>query len=452
MPSKRKVVFLDRDGTLIHDRPGHYLLNPEGLRFYKNTFAALRLLKKAGYKLVVITNQSGLGRGLLTRPTLKRIHKKMHAALKRAGASVDAVYFCPHHPKDGCRCRKPSTLLARKALRDKNLTLQAAAVVGDKKADIDLGRALGVAALHLECGHGRQQRERYGKSLRATARTRDILGAAKWIVRNLGMLALFLLPLQSHALPITAEHVKTPQDLVGKKLAYEDRYKKLGWFPEKLTFEVKYGIFAMGEATLEMEEIVEFNGRPAYHIVSRARTSKFADKFYKVRDINESWLDAEKMRSLGYSKKLREGNFFRDEWVVYDYPKNSWLSKRVNRDGSFQYSSSNTLRGSVQDILSSLYFIRPGPLKVGDVVTLDVNTKSTWPLAIKVLKRRTIKVPAGRFRCILVEPYLREEGIFIQKGKSMRLWLTDDERHMPVLLQVEIIFGHISAYLKNKPQ
>ncbi|OIO09989.1 MAG: hypothetical protein AUJ52_05510 [Elusimicrobia bacterium CG1_02_63_36] len=451
MNGKRaRVVFLDRDGTLIHDRPGHYLTRPESLRLYRDTPAALKLLRAAGFRLVVVSNQSGLGRGYLTRAVLDRIHARLKRELTARGAKLDGIYFCPHRPDEGCRCRKPNPSLAKRAARDLGLTLEGAAVVGDKKADVDLGRALGAATVLLQTGHGRDQRARYGRKIRPTHEARGLLQAARWIVKHLALAAALALPARA-GIPISSATIPSPEALVGGETAAPASAPAVPWFPEHLEFEVKWGVFSMGEATMEVKEVVAFNGEQAYHIVSRARTAPFADKIYKVRDINESWLRASDLVSLGYSKKLREGNFFRDEWVIFDYAKQSWLSKRVNEDGSFSYSNGELL-DPVQDILSSLYFIRPKKLEVGDEIVLDVNTKKTWPLVVKVHRKQRIRMNDRWVKTVLVEPMLRDEGIFIQKGKRLQVWLTDDERHIPVLMKVEIIFGHISCYLKEIPK
>lgn len=221
---------------------------------------------------------------------------------------------------------------------------------------------------------------------------------------------------------------------------------KLTAFPERLTLRVSWGIFVVGEATLEVENVVDFNGRPAYHIVSRAVSNDWCDSFYKVRDINESWVDAQALHSLGYSKKLREGHYFRDEWVLYDYKKKSQLWRSEGKDGNFQYGGGE-LPGAVQDVLSAIYFVRAKSLEPGKDIVLDVNTKKTWPLVVKIVKKEKIKVPAGKFDTILVEPELRDQGLFIQKGKKLQVWLSDDERRMPVQMKVEVFFGHVAAKL-----
>jgi histidinol-phosphate phosphatase family protein len=179
---KRPAVFLDRDGTLIHTRPGWYLRSPEQVRLYAGAAQALRLLRRAGYRLVIVSNQSGLARGLLDAKTLSRIHRRMLREFRSRGAALDGIYFCPHHPDDRCRCRKPSTLLARRAMRELGLTLAGSAVVGDKKADVDLGRALGVTSVLVTTGEGRSQIKRWGARLRPTHVAPSLLRAARYIL------------------------------------------------------------------------------------------------------------------------------------------------------------------------------------------------------------------------------------------------------------------------------
>lgn len=179
----RPVVFLDRDGTLNPDRPGWYLTKPSEMRVYRRAPAALKLLKKAGFKLVVITNQSGLGRGYLDEPTLGRIHAKLRRLLARGGARLDGIYYCPHHPDVRCACRKPKPLLARRALRELGLTLKGSAVIGDKPVDLGLARALGIPGLLVLTGHGQHLRKK-SAALKPAAVRRDVLGAARWIVEN----------------------------------------------------------------------------------------------------------------------------------------------------------------------------------------------------------------------------------------------------------------------------
>ncbi len=448
---RRRVVFLDRDGTIISDRPGFYLSRPEDMHVYRATPEALKVLRAAGYALVVVSNQSGIGRGLLNHSMLERIHAKLHRELRKKGARLDAIYFCPHHPDDKCRCRKPLPTLARRAIRDLGLTLKGAAVIGDKKADVDLATALKIPSVLVKTGHSRHQKGTFGGELRPTHQSKDVLGAARWIVKHLAaiLLAAGLSARAASAAAISSATVQQPFDLVRGTVALPASHPDVTWLPpEVLEYEVKWGIMYVGNSTLNLREVVDFNGRPAFHIVSEAKSTPFCDRFYAVRDINESWLDVADMHSLGYSKKLREGQFFRDEWVLYDYPGKKFLSKTTNKDGQFTWNG-GTIPGSVQDILSSMYLLRSKDLKVGTEVTLDVNTKQNWPLVIKVIRKKRVDVPAGSFNTLEVEPSLRDEGIFIQKGKRLQIWLTDDARRIPVRMSVEVFFGNVTASLSK---
>lgn len=259
-------------------------------------------------------------------------------------------------------------------------------------------------------------------------------------------LLMLLLPASSWGLAISSSAISDPHQLSEGKLEAATDLAPLTAFPEQLLYDVSWGIVAVGQSTLGVREIVRFNGVPAYHVVSEAKSNAFCDTFYRVRDLNESWVDATTLTSLGYSKKLREGHFFRDEWVLYDKPAARFLSKKTDRDGAFSWSA-GTIPVQVQDILSSLYYVRSRKLAPGTEVVVDVNTKRTWPFVIRVLRRETVKTPAGTFRCLVVEPALREEGIFIQKGRKLEIWLTDDARKVPVLMRVEVFFGHITASL-----
>jgi hypothetical protein len=224
-------------------------------------------------------------------------------------------------------------------------------------------------------------------------------------------------------------------------------YKRLPVFPEKLRYQIFLGVVPVGQAALEAEHVVEFNGRPAYHIVSRAESNRFCDAFYKVRDFNESWMDARRLASLGYSKILSEGRFYRREWAVYDAANRRFVARLTNRDGSYKIFR-GTVPASIQDILSSLFYIRSQKLVPGRDIVLDVNTKTNWPLIVRVLKREKIRTPSGTWRTVVVEPGLRKrEGIFVQKGRNLRVWLTDDEKKIPVRMSVQLFFGHVSALL-----
>jgi len=136
-----KAVFLDRDGTMAIDV--HYCRRPEDFQLFPGTAGAVRLLKEHGFKVIVITNQSGIGRGYFNEETLAEIHRKMADDLACKGTGVDAIYFCPHHPDDNCDCRKPKPALVLRAAKDFAIDPGQSYIVGDLPADIELGKAVG---------------------------------------------------------------------------------------------------------------------------------------------------------------------------------------------------------------------------------------------------------------------------------------------------------------------
>lgn len=210
---------------------------------------------------------------------------------------------------------------------------------------------------------------------------------------------------------------------------------------EKLLFIVKWGIIPGGWATLEVPQEVTVNGRPAYRIISRAWTNSFFDIFYKVRDHNESWMDKESLCSLGYEKHLREGRYSKDEKVIFDQEKGIALVEGKNEKISInQYT---------YDVLSGLYFIRTKNFTLGETYFLDVsNNGKNWQLEIKILNREVVEVPLGKFDCWLIEPFLKYEGIFQHKGRIL-IWLTADEKKIPVLMRTKIPLGSIDTELSE---
>ncbi|HEY6260057.1 MAG TPA: HAD family hydrolase, partial [Nitrospiraceae bacterium] len=139
------TVFLDRDGTLNYD-PG-YLKVSADLKLLAGVGPALARLKRAGARLVVVTNQSGVGRGILTLKDLEAIHARLQGLLEQEGAALDAIYFCPHHPNDGCRCRKPNVGMVERAVSELQLDLQRSYLIGDHARDIQLANRVGAKAI-----------------------------------------------------------------------------------------------------------------------------------------------------------------------------------------------------------------------------------------------------------------------------------------------------------------
>ena len=141
------TVFLDRDGTLNYN-PGYLKVAAE-LKLLAGVGPALTRLKGAGAKLVVVTNQSGVGRGMITLKDLEAIHARLEGLLEQEGAALDAIYFCPHHPDDRCRCRKPEVGMVERAVSELQLDLRRSYLIGDHARDIQLAHRVGAKAILL---------------------------------------------------------------------------------------------------------------------------------------------------------------------------------------------------------------------------------------------------------------------------------------------------------------
>jgi len=145
--SVERVVLLDRDGTLVVDRD--YLADPAGLEFLPGAVEALRRLHVRGHRLVIISNQSGVGRGLFSLQRLEEVNRRLREMVHEAGASLAGIYCCPHRPDEGCACRKPNVELVRQAARELRFDPAAAIMIGDRDSDIELGRRVGATTIRL---------------------------------------------------------------------------------------------------------------------------------------------------------------------------------------------------------------------------------------------------------------------------------------------------------------
>ncbi len=148
---KQPAVFLDRDGTLIEEV--NYLSRVEDLRLFPYTADAVKLLKDNGFLVIVVTNQSGIGRGIYTEAAMHTIHEAIQSELSGA---IDAFYFCPHLPCDGCRCRKPNTGMIEAALVDFEIDLANSWFVGDKNIDVQTGQRANIKTALVLTGYGQQ--------------------------------------------------------------------------------------------------------------------------------------------------------------------------------------------------------------------------------------------------------------------------------------------------------
>ncbi len=183
-----RAVFVDRDGTLIED-PG-YLSDPAGVRLLPGAAEAIASLKQAGYKIVVVTNQSGVARGLFTERTLEEIHMELRRLLAEQNAALDGIYYCPHHPEGIVRGyireseeRKPSPGMLLRAARELDIDLSASWMVGDSEADVEAGRRAGCRTIRLrESVAAPARRDAAGERTKADFTAADLRQAARTIL------------------------------------------------------------------------------------------------------------------------------------------------------------------------------------------------------------------------------------------------------------------------------
>jgi D-glycero-D-manno-heptose 1,7-bisphosphate phosphatase len=185
----RPAVFLDRDGTIVEERG--YLDRLDLLAVFPWTGDALRLLKRAGFATVVVTNQSAIARGIIDEAFLHQVHREIDARLSSSGGGIDRYYHCPHvadakieRYRQVCRCRKPGPALIEQACREMELDAARSVMVGDRWRDIASGRAAGTRALLVRTGHGAHEAASPGDGSRADAILNNLMEAVGWILRS----------------------------------------------------------------------------------------------------------------------------------------------------------------------------------------------------------------------------------------------------------------------------
>ncbi|MCX5796834.1 MAG: HAD family hydrolase [Elusimicrobia bacterium] len=178
---KNRAVFLDRDGVVIEEV--NYLSHPDQLRLIPGSARAIARLRRAGFKVVVVTNQSGVARGYLTLKTLREVHRLLVKRLARGGAKLDGIYSCPHLPakagKKGCACRKPELGMLKRARKRFGLDLPRSYFVGDTTTDTLTARRAGCAAILVRTGKAGRDRVYRAKPHRTC---KDLASAADWII------------------------------------------------------------------------------------------------------------------------------------------------------------------------------------------------------------------------------------------------------------------------------
>ncbi len=231
---------------------------------------------------------------------------------------------------------------------------------------------------------------------------------------------------------------------------YSRRYaENTTWGPgERLVFSVEYGIIKAGTAFLSVTGPVDHGGLLAYRITAEARSNPAFSSFFEVIDINEALLDIVQLHSLTYMKSIQEGDFISNEVMSFD------------QEAGFAYYPDEDdpelaempIPPHALDVLSAFYYARTQELEPGGNFCIDVHVDNdNYPLEVKVMERERIRTRAGSFDCIQLQPVLRGDGIFKQQGEIF-IWVTDDERHMPVLMSASIIIGEITCMLEEYTQ
>jgi len=186
----KRAVFLDRDGTINVDVG--YPRSYDQIEIYPYSYDAVRKIQAAGFLAVITTNQSGIGRGLLTENDLREIHRKMATAFASQGIHLDGIYYCPHYDqsdipafRQNCACRKPGTGMALRAAEDLDIDLSRSYVIGDKVEDILFGLNIGAEPVLVRTGFGRAAEQRLReKGIRPAAVAENLLEAVGWILHS----------------------------------------------------------------------------------------------------------------------------------------------------------------------------------------------------------------------------------------------------------------------------
>lgn len=179
-----KAVFVDRDGTINVDGP--YLSDPDKFKMYPDVGKGIKELKDNGFKIIVITNQSGIARGYFTEKQLADIHAKMEKEFKKFNVELDGIYYCPHHPDDNCNCRKPKTGLLDKAIKDHDIIVEESYMIGDKIQDIEAGKKIGMKGILIPVRDGKDETiyEEHRRGCRPDYVACDFEDAVGWVLKN----------------------------------------------------------------------------------------------------------------------------------------------------------------------------------------------------------------------------------------------------------------------------
>ena len=240
---------------------------------------------------------------------------------------------------------------------------------------------------------------------------------------------------------------------VNLKLEYPVVKNEAFFVGEKLLFNIRYGFIHAGTATMEVKKEMLLNDKRVYHIQTTARSASGFSWIYKVEDVIDSYIDKKGLFSWKFDKKLREGGYKADFLVDY-FPEDSLARiaytryKRgmiVTNQEKYQVKTPPF----VLDVLAAFYYTRTQNLQVGQSISItNHDNKKVYDLEVKVYHKEIIDTDAGKFRCLFIEPLLKGEGIFQQKGR-LKIWITDDQYKIPVQMKSEVAVGSITVELEE---
>jgi uncharacterized protein DUF3108 len=217
------------------------------------------------------------------------------------------------------------------------------------------------------------------------------------------------------------------------------RFAAVPWhIGEYFQFSIDWNGLNGGSSLMQVQNLHTVDGRLCYRIVTKAESNSFVSRFYKVRDRAESSVDAESLFSRRFVKRLREGGYKKDVDVRFD---------QGARKARYADGKELDVAPGVHDVLSAFYYVRTKPLPDGATLAVPTHdNEKSYEMEVQVLRREKVEVPAGKFSCVVVEPKLKSEGIFKSKG-SIQVWLTDDDRRLPVMVRSQVPVGSISVRL-----
>ncbi len=216
---------------------------------------------------------------------------------------------------------------------------------------------------------------------------------------------------------------------------------------EKLKFALKYEFVVAGTATMEVQEGPVINNRPTLNIVSAAKSNGVIDKMFKVRDFNGAMVDRATLASVHFHQNLKEGGYQVIRNTSVDYPNREYRYERIHKGKTTTKTGEITQLSA--DILSAFFVTRTRALEPGKDYSVDVfSDEKIYPLLVHVQpKLETVKVGAGKFECLRLEPAIQGDSIFKASDGKMSLWVTNDARHMPVLIRSKVAVGAFDAEL-----